>query len=262
MGEWVAVEAINILYAFIFHLQLLGNRQVVSSDDVRNPNMIANSAIVSSLSAESSTNERPISRRRQDTAATRDLMLVNNNNNSNNNQRPQSRASSASFFAIFYERPVRHRYYRQINRSATNLVRRLSQSRLFLNSSRSQNAAYRSQFTRRNRSDSTAATADSQCQHDADPQSQSQSEAEATAMLDHSDTADLQQNQRQSNGIVQSNRTRGSIHSLNIANDCHQNLIENRLIRSVASENDLFRNDDRSETPPPPYNVAVHHRKV
>lgn len=51
-----------------------------------------------------------------------------------------------SIFSLLFERPARHRYYRQLNRSATNLVRRLSQSRLFLNSSRSQNAQYRNSY--------------------------------------------------------------------------------------------------------------------
>lgn len=223
--------------------------------------MIANSDIVSS-----------ISRDRRDTA-TRDLMLINNSDNNNHHHRSQPRPPSTSFFAIFYERPVRHRYYRQINRSATNLVRRLSQSRLFLNSSRAQNAAYRSNFTRQNRSNATTTattattttmTADVR-RHD--PESQSQPESELAVMLDEQnqlddDTIDIHQNENQLFDTV--HRTRGSIHSLNMSSDCNQNLVENRLsaIRSVASENDLFRNDERSETPPPPYNIAVHHRKI
>lgn len=43
-----------------------------------------------------------------------------------------------SIFTLLFERPARRRAYRQLNRNATNLVRRLSQSRLFLNSSRAQ----------------------------------------------------------------------------------------------------------------------------
>lgn len=241
-----------------FHLQLLGNRQVVSSADVCNTsNMNANSDMVSSLSADSLSNERPISRRRQNTTTSRDLMHINNNNNNRNNQQPRS--SSTSFFAIFYERPVRHRYYRQINRSATNLVRRLSQSRLILNSSRAQNAAQRSHFTRRTRTDASTAADIPQQQ---DIEQQSQRATETAVMLNNNDTIDSQQNQNQSDDCLL-HRTRASIHSLNISNDCDQNMIENRLsaIRSVASENDLFRNDGRSETPPPPYNVVVHHRK-
>lgn len=43
---------------------------------------------------------------------------------------------STSFFGSLFDRPMRRRYVRSINQNATNLVRRLSQSRLFLNSSR------------------------------------------------------------------------------------------------------------------------------
>lgn len=228
--------------------------------------MIANSNIVSASASASALYERPISQDRRDTT-TRDLMLINNDNH--NNQRSQPRPPSTSFFAIFYERPVRHRYYRQINRSATNLVRRLSQSRLFLNSSRAQNAAYRSNFTRQNRSNATTPTTTTTAadirQHN--PDSQSQPESELAVMLDErnqiDDTIDIHQNENHSS-FDTVHRTRGSIHSLNMSNDCNQNLAENRLsaIRSVASENDLFRNDERSETPPPPYNIAVHHRKM
>lgn len=53
---------------------------------------------------------------------------------------------SSSFFSLFFERPARRRYYQQFNRNATNLVRRLSQSRLFLNSSRAQNANWRNSY--------------------------------------------------------------------------------------------------------------------
>lgn len=56
------------------------------------------------------------------------------------------RREQSSFFSLLFERPARRRYYHQLNRNATNLVRRLSQSRLFLNSSRSQNANYRNSF--------------------------------------------------------------------------------------------------------------------
>lgn len=48
------------------------------------------------------------------------------------------RPSQNSFFSLLFERPARRRVYRQLNQNATNLVRRLSQSRLFLNSSRAQ----------------------------------------------------------------------------------------------------------------------------
>lgn len=244
---------------------MIANPDNVSS--LMTPMTVASPPLSSLSSTSTSTsNERSISRGRRNTT-TRDLMLINNN------QRSQPRPPSTSFFAIFYERPVRHRYYRQINRSATNLVRRLSQSRLFLNSSRAQNAAYRNNFTRQNRSDGPTASAtaavvmvDNRRRHDPEPQP----ESELTVMLDErnqiDDTDDtLYQNECQTDGIL--HRTHGggsSIHSLNISNDFNQNIVETRL-RSVASENDLFRNDERSETPPPPYNIVVHtvhHRKV
>lgn len=148
---------------------------------------------------------------------------------------------STSFFAIFYERPVRHRYYRQINRNATNLVRRLSQSRLFLNSSRVQ---------RRNRQEST--------------NTQAQSEPESDAMLlgpNDIETVDVTEDDAMTDDVAMLQIRGGSIHSLNISRDCNENVTENRLnaMRTVASENDLFRNGERSETPPPPYNAVAHH---
>lgn len=158
--------------------------------------------------------------------------------------RPQTRQSSSSFFAIFYERPVRRRYYRQFNRSATNLVRRLSQSRLFLNSSRAQNAAYRQNTARRQRTESTNANI----------------EPESNVMFDDADQitdVELTPHEIISDDTVY--RVHASVHSLNISNDNNQNASENRLsaIRSVASESDLY-GSVRSETPPPPYNVVAH----
>lgn len=51
-------------------------------------------------------------------------------------QSQQVARRSTSFFGSLFDRPMRRRYARSINQNATNLVRRLSQSRLFLNSSR------------------------------------------------------------------------------------------------------------------------------
>lgn len=268
---WIHIHTyiLSVYYkSIIFDLQL-GNRQFQSSADVcnttRDASLITNSANVPSSSTSApSPYERPISRSRRDTT-TRDLMLINNN------QRSQPSPSSTSFFAIFYERPVRHRYYRQINRSASNLVRRLSQSRLFLNSSRAQNAAYRSNFTRQNsRTNATTPAMTTEAvpvadiqRHDIEPQSQPDSEL-AVMLDERNQIDDIHQNENQSCDDTIEYRTRGSIHSLNMSNDCNQNMAANRLsaIRSVASENDIFRNDERSETPPPPYNIAVHHRKM
>lgn len=142
--------------------------------------------------------------------------------------------SRKSFLSIFYERPARHRYYRQLNRSATNLVRRLSQSRLFLNSSRAQRNAFQ------NRQEATYA--------------HRQTESD-TMFNDPNESDNTEQNQR---GIISHDtvhRFSSSLHSLSI--DCveHQNANEYRLneIRTCASESDVVENIGRSETPLPPY---------
>lgn len=160
--------------------------------------------------------------------------------------RSQSRQSSTSFFAIFYERPVRRRYYRQFNRSATNLVRRLSQSRLFLNSSRAQNAAYRQNNPRRHREEPIETITNN--------------ETESIAMFDDTDQmpdVELTPHERASHDSLY--RAHTSVHSLNISNDNNHNAAENRLsaIRTFASESDLYGSCARSETPPPPYNVVA-----
>ena len=45
-----------------------------------------------------------------------------------------------SYFSNLFDRPVRRRYLNSINQNATNLVRRLSQSRLFLNTANRSNS--------------------------------------------------------------------------------------------------------------------------
>lgn len=148
----------------------------------------------------------------------------------------RSHSTNGSFFAIFYERPVRHRYYRQFNRSASNLVRRLSQSRLFLNSS----AANRNNI-RRNRQESLNLNIEPEPESDSN-------------QIEH---IDIDEN-------INANETdfvrsiRASVHSLNMASD-NENHTENRLnaIRPVASESDVFGSCERSETPPPPYNTVA-----
>ncbi|XP_055319933.1 uncharacterized protein LOC129577246 isoform X2 [Sitodiplosis mosellana] len=162
------------------------------------------------------------------------------------------RQTSTSFFAIFYERPVRRRYYRQINRSATNLVRRLSQSRLFLNSTRAQNAAQRNQSNRRYRRQASTRTT---------------IEPEAEPMCDGLNeviSLEVTQDELMSDDGDTVHRNCGSTHSLNVSNENHQNAAENRLsaIRACASESDIFGSNERSETPPPPYNIVVHSTKT
>lgn len=139
----------------------------------------------------------------------------------NANRRSDASRESTSFFAIFYERPVRRRYYRQINRSATNLVRRLSQSRLFLNTSRAQNGTHRS----------------------------------ASHTVRHrQETEQINRENPEPENVV--HRISDSVHSLNISN----NEIENRpnAIRICSSESDVFGTTERSESPPPPYNVVAY----
>lgn len=162
------------------------------------------------------------------------------------------RQTSTSFFAIFNERPVRRRYYRQINRSATNLVRRLSQSRLFLNSTRSQNAIQRNNSSRRYRREVSTRT-----------------ETESEAMCDglnevislestHDDNDDVDDARGGDDNME--HRICVSTHSLNVSNDNHENVAGNRLsaIRTCASESDIFSSNERSETPPPPYHFVAH----
>lgn len=159
------------------------------------------------------------------------------------NRQQNSRSSSSSFFAIFYERPVRRRYYRQFNRSATNLVRRLSQSRIFLNSSRAQNAAYRNNHPRQNNRQESTNT---------------EPESEPMCNGPNQSVFDIEQNDILLNDTMQRNRC-NSVHSLNISSDNQMNASENRLsnIRTFVSENDICGSCERSETPPPPYNVIV-----
>lgn len=162
------------------------------------------------------------------------------------------RQTSTSFFAIFYERPVRRRYYRQINRSATNLVRRLSQSRLFLNSTRAQNAAQRNQSNRRYRQQASTRTT---------------SEPESEPMFDDPNEVinlEVTPDELISNDGDAMHRICGSTHSLNVSNQNQQIAAENRLsaIRPCASDSDIFGSNERSETPPPPYNVVANSVKA
>lgn len=174
-----------------------------------------------------------------------------------NNQ--QSRPTSTSFFAIFYERPVRHRYYRQLNRSATNLVRRLSQSRLFVNSTRAQNAAYRNNYMRnRSRQDTTnSQTTDAEIETESQAILNTNYSNQIDAMNIINNDIGIDHDNIDDDNTDEMHQLRGgSIHSLRISNEHNQN--RRNAMRSVASENDIFRNCERGETPPPPYNVVAH----
>lgn len=158
----------------------------------------------------------------------------------------RDRPPSGSFFAIFYERPVRHRYYQQFNRGATNLVRRLSQSRLFLNAS----AANRNNI-RRNRQESTNSHTE-----------QAESPQPTYDELNQDDNIETVDD-IETNVSDAEHPIRTSVHSLNIRSDNenpNQTGNENRLnaIRSIASESDVFGCCTRSETPPPPYNAVAN----
>lgn len=151
----------------------------------------------------------------------------------------RSRQSNGSFFAIFYERPIRHRYYKQFNRSATNLVRRLSQSRLFLNSS-----AINRNNVRRNRQESSNINTEPELES----MHAESNQIEHIEFLD-----DINTNVSETVFPMHS-----SVLSLNITTD-NENQNENQLnaIRAVASESDVFESCERSDTPPPPYNTIA-----
>lgn len=141
------------------------------------------------------------------------------------------RRPTNSFFSLFFERPVRHRYCRQLNRSATNLVRRLSQSRLFLNSTRTENAAYRQNYVRTNTQDSTE-------NHLASVEVELNSE--------NGDDFDADEFVSESaNGTLIRSTSMPSMSSERTANAYGSDA------RSIASETNMFF--ERAETPPPPY---------
>lgn len=153
-----------------------------------------------------------------------------------------ARRPTNSFLSLFFERPLRHRYYRQLNRSATNLVRRLSQSRLFLNSTRAENANYRNNYSRTNTQDS------SETQTQAiDVESNSDCD-DAIADTNVSRLASVTLLRRASMPSMSSDNNVGAI-SIHLSGSPYEEM------RSFASEtNVLF---DRAETPPPPYSEVV-----
>lgn len=161
--------------------------------------------------------------------------------------------SSTSIFAIFYERPVRRRYYRQFNRNATNLVRRLSQSRLFLNSSRALNRNNRSHH--RDNQENILSTIELNQEENIENESN-----EHEVML--SPPLPLLPSSSSSNSLSTIQNDCISVHSLNIIHDNRNNdEMENRFNRrTFTSEQNLTiaqQQLERCETPPPPYNVVV-----
>lgn len=137
---------------------------------------------------------------------------------------------------------MRHRYYCQLNRSATNLVRRLSQSRLFLNSTRAENANYRNNYTRPNTQESSETQpqsidveSDSDCD-DAIPDSHVSQSASVTLL------------RRASMPSMSSDNDGAPIPIHATAPPCEE-------MRSCASETNVFF--DRAETPPPPYSEVI-----
>lgn len=125
----------------------------------------------------------------------------------------------------------------------------MSQSRLFLNSSRAQNAAQRNNLNRRYRREASTRT-----------NQDSETEPMRNGLNDVISLEMTQDEVLSDDGDDTVHRICGSTHSLNISNDMHQNATENRLsaIRTCASESDIFSGNERCETPPPPYNIVAY----
>lgn len=165
--------------------------------------------------------------------------------------------SSTSIFAILYERPVRRRYYRQFNRNASNLVRRLSQSRLFLNSSR----AHRDNNNNNNQIN-VVQTSESNRQNTLN-QVESENDIDfnrdVNEMADSDDAHEIMLSTTQ----TQLHNDCISVHSLNIVirdnNDIESENQLNLNQRTFASsETDIIRQYiERIETPPPPYDIVA-----
>lgn len=188
--------------------------------------------------------------------------------NSNSQWRPRS---STSIFAILYERPVRRRYYRQFNRNATNLVRRLSQSRLFLNSSRTQNAAanrnnHRSHRDNNNNNNNNQTNTVQASESNRQNTILNQVETEIDDIefdLDVDDVNDAHEAMLPTTQTQCSQNDCISVHSLNIIIQDNNGIErENQLNLNrrtfASSETDIIRQcEERIETPPPPYDIVA-----
>lgn len=185
--------------------------------------------------------------------------------NHENDENSRHRRSSTSIFAILYERPVRRRYYHQFNRNATNLVRRLSQSRLFLNSSRAQNATNRNTRSHRDNNNNHNINIQTNIVQASESNRQNllnQVETENDIGFDrngndaHEIMLPTAQTQLYNNDCI-------SVHSLNIIIHDNNNIErENQLNLNrrtfAASETDIHRQcEERIETPPPPYDIVA-----
>lgn len=162
-----------------------------------------------------------------------------------NSRRP--RQPSRSFFAIFYERPIQRRYYQ----NATNLVRRISQSRLFLNSSRAQRSEQHRMREANNRAENLMVQT---------PTAEYNTERTTDAQLDQEEHVDNEIEELNEVELSQQPlNMSASIRSLNVGNTNRSpGRHQPSSIRIVASAIDLTTSADRSETPPPPYTVAVN----
>lgn len=218
----------HILF-YLFPIQcVLGYRRNFASE-IRSSN--DESTLLNDISQENHGHNENVIRMQQQQQQQHQIRENNNSSVRRYHQRP-----STSFFAIFYERPARRRYYQ----NATNLVRRLSQSRLFLNSSRAQ---------RNNNSQGNRATV---------TQTQSNSDE------NHRSFESIQQQQQQENEdenqlVEQTRNICISVHSLNVS-DNDRFGAENRRNgnRTYASDLNLSTQIERSETPPPPYMIVVN----
>lgn len=142
---------------------------------------------------------------------------------------------STSFFAIFYERPARRRYYRQISRSATNLTRRLSRSRLFLSSAQARNTIQTNNNNSNNSSSSDAHASE-----------------EATSATSP-DTIDVDNSAVEHDDVISVSE---SFHRVIVHAVSETNLSEQRPNGNSEGELDLPTLARRAETPPPPYTIS------
>lgn len=174
-----------------------------------------------------------------------------------NNRR--SRPPSRSFLAIFSERPLHRRYYQE----ATNLVRRISQSRLFLNSSRAQRNEHNRTREPVNRIEDRVHRTPSNEYNTSEIRSRARHETEhAHVEVRHEDddVEDIGVDEVDETELLQHPLNQSiSVRSLNVCGVSRTNNGHQRnSIRVVASAVDLTSSVERSETPPPPYTYAVN----
>lgn len=176
------------------------------------------------------------------------------------------RQSTRSFFAIFSERPMQRRYYQ----NATNLVRRISQSRLFLNSSRAnRNELSRAREVAINQIDDCSTSRTPTTQHmrnvegnqSRNDEHQSLERGRVDGMMEGGDALEHGHDDElnEASAAEQPLHMSISVRSLNVCSmmDRPGGQYRRNGARAFASAVDLTRSNERGETPPPPYTDAV-----